>query len=652
MLRYRPEIDGLRALAVLPVVLFHANVVGFTGGFVGVDVFFVISGFLITTLLSEQIRTNSYSAVHFYIKRARRLAPAVFLVVFSCVPFAIAWFTPSDLKDFGQSVVAVISFSSNFLFWWEEDYFAAASELKPLLHTWSLAIEEQFYFIFPPLLLLISGSRLTVKLSVLAPLALVSFGLACWMSYSHPSASFYLLPTRIWELLVGVMLATWSNGSSRGNVIVASAGLVAMTGSMALFSESTPYPSQYTLIPTLGAAAVLYGAHPSNFVGRALASPLLVTIGLMSYSIYLWHQPVLAFANYRLPHQTSGINLTLLLTLVGVLSYLSWQFVEKPFRDARVIGNRIFFAALATSALIGFLIFAHLQSTNGLESRANFSTSLEQSLKRIEPSGCFDIPYNHEAADWGCRLGSNKQHPEVFLIGDSHALSVMPVLDKIGREEDLSIFFTGSSGCIPLLGAHPDRADQTVNNCAQLNERVLDYASTKRPIVIILVARWSYYTVGGYNGAPQLIALNKAGPFNKDSSESAFVNSFQKTVKAYRDLGIPLIVVSQVPQQLESAEKLYFKVNNGTATIEELSVRLQLFRKIESPSTKLFLSALPPTHVIDTKSVFCDALKCYFGTSDFSYYYDDDHLSIEGSMVLEPELKGALSTLMEATKVL
>jgi peptidoglycan/LPS O-acetylase OafA/YrhL len=212
---YRKEIDGLRALAVLPVILFHAGFETFSGGFVGVDVFFVISGYLITTIILEELEQGKFSIVNFYERRARRILPALFLVMFVCVPFAWFWLLPSDMKDFSQSLVAVSVFASNILFWRESGYFDTAAELKPLLHTWSLAVEEQYYVIFPLFLMLCWKLGKRWILVLLGFIFLTSFAVAQWAAYAKPAAAFYLLPTRGWELLTGAFAAFYFSQANR-----------------------------------------------------------------------------------------------------------------------------------------------------------------------------------------------------------------------------------------------------------------------------------------------------------------------------------------------------------------------------------------------------------------------------------------------------
>ena len=283
-MKYRAEIDGLRALAVLPVILFHAGFELFSGGFVGVDVFFVISGYLITTIIISEMAEGKFSIVNFYERRARRILPALFFVMLMCLPFAWMWLTPNDLKDFGQSLVAVSTFSSNILFWRESGYFDTAAELKPLLHTWSLAVEEQYYILFPIFLMFTWRLGLKWILILLSMVFLVSLGIAQWGAYNSPSAAFFLLPTRGWELLVGVFAAFYLKynthlKSHSLNQALSLIGFGMIVYSIISFDKNTAFPSLYALIPTIGTGLLILCAVPKTLFINYLALNLLLELG-------------------------------------------------------------------------------------------------------------------------------------------------------------------------------------------------------------------------------------------------------------------------------------------------------------------------------------------------------------------------------------
>jgi peptidoglycan/LPS O-acetylase OafA/YrhL len=361
-LTYRREVDGVRALAVVPVILFHAGFEEFSGGYVGVDVFFVISGYLITWLILAEMQSGTFSIARFYERRARRILPALFFVM--AVSFAAAWslLLPDQMEEFSRSLAAMGAFASNVLFWSEAGYFNTANELKPLLHTWSLAVEEQFYVLFP--LLLLFGWRFGRKaiVAVVAATAVASLAFAEITSRSTPEAAFFLLPGRAWELSMGALIAFYLAGRRPIEcprplaelLCVAALSLIAF--SIFTFDELTPFPGLYGLLPTVGTALLLLYASPQTRVGRVLGSKPLVGVGLISYSAYLWHQPVFAF--FR--QQTTGepdrmVMLGLSLASLG-LACLSWRFVEQPFRTRGLVKTRVAVFVLAGIASVAFVL--------------------------------------------------------------------------------------------------------------------------------------------------------------------------------------------------------------------------------------------------------------------------------------------------------
>jgi peptidoglycan/LPS O-acetylase OafA/YrhL len=359
-MHYRREIDGLRTLAVLPVILFHAGFSFFSGGFTGVDIFFVISGFLITSIILEELSVGTFSVVNFYERRARRILPALFLMMAACLPFAWTWLQAGDSKEFSQSLIGVSSFSSNFLFWHLSGYFDTSAELKPLLHTWSLAVEEQYYVFFPLFLSLIWRWGRPVAFGSLCVLALLSLAAAQWGSVHMPSASFFLLPTRGWELLIGSLVAFHLTGPKSStatppmlNQWGSATGLALILYGILMFDRDTPFPGICALVPTLGTALIILFARPDTVVGSILGNNVLVRIGLLSYSAYLWHQPIFAFARHRASSILTEAQYLGLIVLTLNLAYISWRFVEAPFRQKARFDRKAIFQL----SLLGIAFF-------------------------------------------------------------------------------------------------------------------------------------------------------------------------------------------------------------------------------------------------------------------------------------------------------
>ncbi len=333
---YRPEIDGLRAVAVLAVLLFHAGVPGFAGGYVGVDVFFVISGYLITSILMLDLERGRFSIVRFYERRARRLLPALLAVLAFVTALAWLLLLPEKREAFSEALLAVALFCSNVYFWRQSNYFAPVAEENPLLHTWSLAVEEQFYLFFPLVLLLLWPLGRAWITRAVAAASLVSIATAELASTAHPAANFFLIPSRAWELgagaLVALTLGLRSPGASRRADAAAALGMAMVVVSVFMFDDRTPFPSLLAVLPVGGTVLIIVGAQPRGGIGRLLSSAPVVHVGLISYSLYLWHQPLLAFARLTSDGEVAAPMVAAALLASLVLAELSWRFVEQPFR--------------------------------------------------------------------------------------------------------------------------------------------------------------------------------------------------------------------------------------------------------------------------------------------------------------------------------
>lgn len=360
---YRAEIDGLRAIAVLAVILGHAKFEFFAGGYVGVDVFFVISGFLISSIIYSEIGTGEFSILRFYERRARRIIPALVVVVVPCIAAAQFSMLPDEYENFGQSVVATVAFSNNVLLTLTSGYWEQASDFKPLLHTWSLGVEEQFYFLYPICAYLALRLKKSVFPAFLLVGTLISFSLSLYLTPLYPNSSFYLIHTRAWELLLGAVCAYYAPthlGSNKKEVLAAG-GLLAIVLAVLLYPENLPYPYFYAALPCIGAALILLYAREGTFVARLLSARPLVLTGAISYSAYLWHQPLFAFARITNPREVSATTYVALVIATLVISYGSWRFVEQPFRNRKLVGrSQIFSLSLASSvALISIDLTIH-----------------------------------------------------------------------------------------------------------------------------------------------------------------------------------------------------------------------------------------------------------------------------------------------------
>ena len=469
---YRQEIDGLRAIALLPVIFYHAGfMLLFSGGYVGVDIFFVISGYLITSLIDVEIQQNTFSLIRFYERRCRRILPALYVILLISCCFAYYLMSPSRLEEFGYTLISIITFCSNIFFWWKDDkYFSRISELNPLVHTWSLAVEEQFYLVFP-LLCYLFAKRRHYLIVLLGFLSIFSFFLAQWGGnfvsspnptfywfLQHPLATFYLPIGRIWELLMGSFVAFYLRNNNsiehvENNVcisrfvsqILSLLGLWLILTSIFLLDSRIipPFPNCYTLMPTSGAALILMFANQNTLVGRLLSTQLLRWIGLISYSGYLWHQPLLVFI--RLQSITlSTIESIVLIGIVLLLAAFTYFFIEQPFRNRTLFSRKQIFCISSAGALIIFLIASSLliHANNApVSTKVNNTTIISNESRYLiieeEDTYLKDIdPF--ELSDYTTRLfdGHMRKYPtfsdaskstnrRLLLIGDSFAQEFM-----------------------------------------------------------------------------------------------------------------------------------------------------------------------------------------------------------------------------------
>lgn len=445
--KYRREIDGLRAVAVIPVIFFHAGFKAFEGGFVGVDVFFVISGYLITTIILSDMNNNKFSIVTFYERRARRILPALFFVMLCCLPFAWLWLLPNHLKDFSQSLTAISVFSSNILFWQESGYFGTASELKPLLHTWSLAVEEQYYVLFPLVLMALWKLRIRWIFGSLIVVGVISLVASQWGAYHYPSATFFLLHTRGWELVIGALIAVYFfykkehvdfiTSRKKTSDFFGFVGLVLIFYSIFAFDKSTPFPSLYALIPTIGAGLIIIFSTSETKVGRFLGIKPIAGIGLISYSTYLWHQPLFAFARHRSLTEPGALLLLALSASSLLLAYVSWRFVESPFRNKGAYSRKKIFCYGALGSFLFIIIGCVGSHTDGFISRYSgndlklLEISFEENKKEYVPARFNQL--------LGKEFDKNDFRPKVLIIGDSYAQDLTNAIFEVGFDKHIQI---------------------------------------------------------------------------------------------------------------------------------------------------------------------------------------------------------------------
>ena len=627
---HRKEIDGLRSIAILPVLFYHAGFSWMPGGFFGVDVFFVISGFLITAILVNELNsTGRISIIGFYERRARRILPALFLVIL--VSLMVGWFVmfTDQFKTFLSSVVSILYFGSNYFFLGETGYFDADIDLNPMVHTWSLAIEEQFYVFFPLLLWALwrfVGKRFLVL--VLSILAVGSLAAAALFT-GDPSNTFYLLQFRAWELLAGSLVAivlSKRDFKPESNQWLSALGLVAIIASMFALDNSTPHPGLVTLIPILGSVLVIAYAGPTTLTHRILSTPVLVGIGLISYSAYLWHQPIFSFFRIVNLHNPQPLDFLPLIALSLALAYLSWRFVENPFRSrGRFSRNWIVVGTAALSVVVLAITFVAGRSVVN-ESRTSLLTGIRfvDVTDRIEVNRGLDNSCNKfVAADPACSTGANV---EVLLWGDSYAMHLAQGL--VASATKLAFTQQTFSACAPVLGlAHqnPSYGLEQGKECIAQNDSVFAWLKTQKQIrTVILASPWDD-------------ALNPKGSMLDRYDEvyqtgRSGIGLLQVTISEIQALGKKVVVVAPAPKNTEDTglclARAYVSANdlaecNFSKSMNLLAQSID-YLKQGSQSSGLF----------SLEQLVCPNDICKVSAGDTFIYRDKGHFSKEGSEYL------------------
>lgn len=509
---YRPEIDGLRALAVLPVILFHGGFKQFSGGYIGVDIFFVISGYLITSIILKDIGRGRFSIVQFYERRARRILPALFTVLAISLPFAWFLMVPAELVGFGQSLISVILFCSNIFFLVSSNYFDQTAELKPLLHTWSLGVEEQYYILFPIFLFLVYRYGWKTIFYSVSIFAAVSFlcSEAVWR-FGHAEENFFFTPSRAWELmagsLCGIALARQNRLTSIDEMkknILACIGILLTVVPVFTFDKGTPTPSVYTLIPILGSCLIILYARSENVAGKILSVKGFVSIGLVSYSAYLWHQPIFAYMRLFLGEDFTHLIAVALIALTFLLAYLTWRFIERPFRNLGFLDRRKIFQY----SLIGSIIFmsiggAFIAGKGFISRMPDDQRDFVQYFDMNENGNYVRSRYNGQSGNFSNQPDKRK----VLIVGDSFSQDFynMALEANIFEGDEVRTLYLPAR-CQIYLGKKPlsefvDEAD--VKMCESRDGLKEQSKNISRADIIILIASWRRWSA---QSLPETIA--------------------------------------------------------------------------------------------------------------------------------------------------
>jgi len=657
-LKYRPEIDGLRAIAVLSVALYHGGLSLLSGGFVGVDIFFVISGFLITSIIYDQVIAARFSFADFYWRRFRRIMPAfVFMVlVVSLVGYKIM--DPVLYADFGDSLWTASVFSANIFFWTEAGYFQTAAKLKPLLHTWSLGVEEQYYIFIPILILLVVKYRRKYLFATLCLIGVCSFILSVWGVENKPIATFYLLPTRLWELLLGSLLAVKSPPLPQNRTFIQIIQWVAfalLLTPVFYFTEKTPFPGIAALLPCLGVALIIWStAGQSSPLTRLLSLRPINLVGRVSYSFYLWHWPILILAEYSTFDDLTLARRMLLLLLAFAISWFSWRYVERPFRE-----NLDFFSKARTlrlsaaSVLVFSALGVYLSVNDGISSRfvveIDKLTSAAQRKYVITERGCDNPRWKDTGGSALCLVGKQIKKEATFVLwGDSHAKALAPAFDEGAKELGFTGYVATWDGCPPFLGI--DRIYEGMkHNCLEDRKLILELIENSLGIDTVVIARrWPGNIEGRFFGHEEHVKkLLFEYKGQKVTDVDAVTNSaLRSTIDWLHENGKRVVLIGPVPEVGVSVPEMLIKQVIWHTEIDIRPDPKALLRG-KSMAFELLASVanIPAVTVLYPHKRLCSldpAGKCSVVHDGYPLYFDDDHLSTYGAMYLVDMAEQAL----------
>ncbi len=679
-MQYRREIDGLRSLAIVPVILFHAGVAGFGGGYVGVDVFFVISGYLITAILADELGRGTYSIASFYERRARRILPALFVMLAVTLPFAYMLLNPADLVYFAKSLLGSVLFLANITSYLQSGYFDAASDVKPLMHLWSLAIEEQYYVVFPVLLAAIWRLRLLRVFLAILCFSLVSLAFAEFKLDKDASSAFFYLHSRAWELGVGALLALAMTPQIHSHVkfecplllrqALAAVGLVLIVFAIVGFDTGTRFPGVSALVPTVGAALVIAFGTQHTLVGKLLGTRYLVGVGLVSYSAYLWHQPIFAFARYQSPNHLSASVLFVLILSTFVVAYLSWRFVEAPFRQKGRVTRR----TVAVLSLVGIVLFAGVAAvTNakqGFPDRYPKELAAAFDPPKVKEGKFCEFKQLEGAEGWdACAFGDVTSDAVVLLYGDSHASSLLGELDlafKTHRIKGLRVRLLGCDHSIPgmLSGPATPAAVDQVQGCMRDLDNLLAFTKARADGIVVSV-RWTakMYPVAGQveswafdnqeggveyrKNAVTSLAPSTTGAWvtDGDAKRQAVWGFLAKLLDTQKRV----VVVYPVPEVGWDVPTYNFSTYLQTGKVQpDVSTSYALYKR----RNRFVIDTLDDKRLDATVRVRPDDFLCKGGDEgrcmaqvDWRpYYYDSNHLASEGAKPIAQAVGKALTT--------
>ncbi|MBS1779239.1 MAG: acyltransferase [Bacteroidetes bacterium] len=633
-LKYRPEIDGIRAIAVLAVVLFHLSIAGFNGGFIGVDMFFVISGYLITTILLREVEGGTISLSLFYERRARRILPLMIAIIVFCLLVTWPLYIQSVFAAFGTSVAGAASFVSNLVFMRRKGYFIPSVHEDPLLHLWSLSVEEQFYIFLPVCLLLLHKYCRRSFAYWLFGLAAISFALNLLICGLSPKVAFYISPTRAWEFFAGGLLSLPLVRTTSIAKFLAWLGVIAISVSVLFFDDSIAYPGVYALLPVTGTAMIIYGISDDlSLVKSILSWKPLVFIGRISYSVYMWHWPLLVFANMLVVHTMSAVQNVLFLLFLIIISTLSYYFIEQPFRNKQLLRKS---ASFALTCLVSLLVVGgtgvFIKKGNGLPGRFMENKLVADAEKD---------PFLPLIVDDNTRqyypIGDTDTTASFVLWGDSYARAFSYGIDSLAKRIHTSGYCITSYLTPPLSDVNIKGQNFRITKSTS---QAFDFIKNHREIhSIILAGRWSNYYSDKYI---ELVA-DKAAK-REQAKAKLFEYSLTRTIDILLSMGRIVYLAEPLPELDASINKIIFKkrilgrdINANGVEVAEYAARNDSLHQIFNR-----LRAEKRIHLVNIISYLPATTRYFVELNGQLLYRDAHHLSIKGSQLVAPAFQEAI----------
>ncbi len=648
---HRPDIDGLRAVAIVSVLLFHFHIGPFAGGYVGVDVFFVISGYLITSLIQTDLQHERFAMAAFYERRVRRIFPALGALLAVNLLVAPQILSVIDLRDFAKSAVTTLLFVSNMQFANEVGYFDTPGETKPLLHTWSLGVEEQWYLLFPLLMVFVYRRAGARGIPWLVSLALTSFLAGRVWVHEYPNLTFFLMPMRAWQLLAGGVLAVAQPSPPRGRLwceALSMAGIAAIALGVLGGSAGSGFPGINAVLACAGTTLLLYsGSGERSSVRTLLSARPAVFIGLISYSLYLWHWPIIVYYRYLWRGEPSGLDTGLMIGLTTILAAMSWRWVERPFRRKGVIEGRTsvfghFFLASVFLIFAGSVLYLYAKrDSTWLDRAVGEDKSARQGLRLDK---C--VLTGPEQSIFGpmcVAFGSASAGKTMVVWGDSHAGAWLPALMKVAEGNGYSGTLISVPGCPPVIGVH--RLDGVGNgNCAddQLSSAILSYIKRVRPQTTVLVARWRLYThglivKGRLQPATHFLSSDDTPSETAEQSRQVLKLKLRSTLEQLKR-ATNVVIFRGVPELPDTGLSLYERATHG----EKLAGVTRQAHDSAQAVANAMISQFEREGLVrafDPSGVLCPQGECLYGKGETLYYLDDNHITYSANMLFIGELK-------------